>query len=417
MLHEQHAFALGSVVLATFGLDLNRYTTAHTRGYLARFPDPEAWTSGEARSSLISTFAIGETTFMRHPEHFDALCALLPGLCEQRAGSTLRVWSAGCASGEEAYSLAATLVRSGRPAFELTAWDVNPEAVARAVTGEYRPWSLRGLDVQTTQGWLAPAPCGVRVEGWLRELLRFQVGNLYTDAFPRDLDLIFCRNVLLYFQREAAARVLARMAESLRPGGVLFLGYYDPQPGPETGLVQESVAGTYFYRKRRDNTGTLSAREAGAPAYAAQLTPAARVLPGAPFGVKQGAESRMELVRVLVNQKRAQQALQVLTELRASSPLRPELHVLTALAAEDFGDMRLMLDAARNACFLLPDQPGPNYFLSVAFVRNGELRRAAVHRRIAAAGLRRAPQLSSVVEYSEGLTVGQLRRLVGASAR
>jgi chemotaxis protein methyltransferase CheR len=421
MRHEEHTRALGGV-LATFGLDVNRYSTAHALSYLARFPDAEAWAGAEARSSLISTFGIGETTFLRHPEHFQAVRALVPALCERRAGAPLRVFSAGCSSGEEAYSLAAVLAQCGRPAFDLVAWDMNPEAVARAVTGEYRPWSLRGVEADATRGWLEPAPCGVRVETWLRELVRFQVGNLYTDPFPVDLDLIFCRNVLLYFRRDAAARVLSRMADSLRPGGVLFLGHYDPTPGPETGLVQEQTIGAHYYRKRSlsahvSPSALVRASVAPLLTHAAQLALTSRALPSAAFGAGKSAEARMELVRQLVNQQRAHQALQVLAELRASTPLRPELHVLTALAAEDAGDVRLMLDAARRACFLLPDHPGPNYFLSVAFVRNGELRRAAVHRRIAAAALKQLQQPSSVVEYSEGLTVSQLRRLVGAISR
>jgi chemotaxis protein methyltransferase CheR len=423
MRHEEHTRALVGA-LSTFGLDINRYSAAHALGYYARFPDPGAWSRSDARSSLISTFAIGETTFMRHPEHFQAVRGLSPELCERRAGAPLRVLSAGCSSGEEAYSLAATLALSGRPSFELLAWDVNPEAVARAVTGEYRPWSLRGVEAEATRGWLEPAPCGVRVASWLRGLVHFQVGNLHADPLPADLDLIFCRNVLLYFRRDAAAHVLARMADSLRPGGVLFMGYYDPQPPPETGLVQEYAAGAHFYRKRRAGVQAApcvvqpppSVIEAPLLAQVAQLARAARSSQLAPLDAEKGAESSMEVVRQLVNQQRSQQALQVLAELRASTPLRPELHVLTALAAEDAGDMRLMLDAARRACFLLPDHPGPNYFLSVAFVRNGELRRAAVHRRIAAAALRHA-QPSSVVEYSEGLTVSQLRRLVGAVSR
>lgn len=422
MLHEEHTRALVGA-LAAYGLDINRYSSAHALGYLARFPNPQVWSGSEARESLISTFAIGETTFMRHPEQFQAVRALAPALCERRAGAPLRVFSAGCSSGEEAYSLAATLAQAGRPAFELTAWDVNPDAVARALTGEYRPWSLRGVDADATRGWLEPAPCGVRVASWLRGLVRFQVGNLHTDPLPRDLDLIFCRNVLLYFRRDAAAQVLARMAQSLTPGGLLFLGHYDPAPPPEAGLVQESAAGAQYYRKRSPSVHAPPPILARAPVEALELlraprlTPARRALPVAAFAAETGHEARMELVRQLVNQQRSQQALAVLAELRASAPLSPELHVLTALAAEDAGDMRLMLEAARKACFLLPDQPGPNYFMSVAFVRNGELRRAAVHRRIAAAALRHAQQPSGVVEYSEGLTVGQLRRLVGAISR
>ena len=125
----------------------------------------------------------------------------------------------------------------------------------------------------------------------------------------------------------------------------------------------------------------------------------------------------MERVRLLVNQRRMPQALSLLAELGAATPLLPDVHVLTALVAEDAGDVRLMLQAARRACFLVPEHPGPNYFLSVAFARNGELRRAALHRRIAANSVRKAQRLSAVLEHSEGLTVGQLRRLIGAIAR
>src|SRR5690606_13807943 len=101
-------------------------------------------------------------------------------------------------------------------------WDLNPDAIERARLGEYRPWSLRGVESSATEGWLEPSPCGVRVAQWLRQLVRFEVANLCLDDFPTDLDIIFCRNVLLYFRPDAAQRVLARFAESLRPGGVLF---------------------------------------------------------------------------------------------------------------------------------------------------------------------------------------------------
>jgi chemotaxis protein methyltransferase CheR len=413
MPHERHARALGNA-LAPFGLDLNRYTAAHAQNFLSHWPDQATWPSSEAQSSLLCNFAIGETSFMRHPEHFAAVRALLPALHQQRAGSPLRVWSAGCASGEEAYSLAATLLAAGRSSFELFAWDLNPEAIARAMRGEYRPWSLRGVNVLATQDWLAPAPCGVRVESWLQKLVQFAVGNLHADVYPESLDVVFCRNVLLYFRRDAAAQVLARIARSLNPGGALILGHYDPAPSSDTGLVPEFIDGTLIYRKQSDGRALANERARGSVRPERLLPHSAKALAAAQ---SLSAATHMELVRLLVNQRRTEHALHELSTLRARSPLRADLHVLTALAAEESGDMRLMLEAARNACFLLPEQPGPNYFLSVAFVRNGELRRAAVHRRIAAAALRQAGEGTAVVEYSEGLTVGQLRRLVGAGAR
>jgi chemotaxis protein methyltransferase CheR len=400
-----------SSALSRFGLDLNRYTSAHAETFLSRCPDAEAWRSADAEAQLLSTFAIGETSFMRHPEHFAAFRRILPALCESRGGDSLRVWSAGCASGEEAYSLAATLYAAGRVSFDLQAWDLNPEAVARATRGEYRPWSLRGVDARFTQGWLAPSPSGVRVEPWLRKLVRFQVGNLNVDAYPANLDVIFCRNVLLYFRRDAAELVLTRMAESLRPGGVLFLGHYDPRPLAVTGLALDEVDGTQFYRK------AALERSARVPELSV-IRPIEPVRFAAPRREPLAdLEVRIELVRSWVDQGRSAQALAELADIRAAAPLRPDLHVLTALAAEEQGDMRLMLDAARKACFLLPEQPGPNYFLSVAFVRNGELGRASVHRRVAQAAHKHASNAAEVVAYSEGMTVGQLRRLVGASSR
>ncbi len=399
--------------LALLGLDIGRYTSALAHGFLARWPDTAAWSSVEAESAFISTFAIGETTFMRHAEHFATLQALLPELCLKRAGAPLRAWSAGCSSGEEAYSLAATLSGVVGPSFELLAWDVNPEAIARAKQAEYRPWSLRGVDVQATQGWLDPVPCGVKVQPWLQKRVSFQVANLYLDTLPTDLDIIFCRNVLLYFRPEAGAFVLQRLSQCLRPGGVLFLGHYDPRPNPFTGLVERNIANITFYQKseRRQQT-YASPLEVSLPSIPIVTLP----LITDALCSQAGLPARMRRVRQLASDRRMDDALTLLADIQHKTPLLPDVHVLTALVAEEAGDLRLMLEASRRACFLVPDKPGPNYLMSVAFARNGELRRAALHRRIAAAALKPMPPMA-LVDFSEGLTVGQLRRSIGAIAR
>jgi chemotaxis methyl-accepting protein methylase len=392
--------------LSAMGLDLGRYTSALAEHFLARFPSTSDWKSEETRAQLISTFAIGETTFLRHPEHFQTLRRLFPILAEQRRGAPLSMWSAGCASGEEAYSLAATALAFGHSSARVLAWDLNADAIERARLGEYRPWSLRGVEAHDATGWLLPHPCGVRVADHVSRLVSFAVGNLHTDAYPTDLDVVFCRNVLLYFRPEAAAAVIRRIALSLRPGGALFLGLYDPRPPADCGLTLEVHDGVHVYRRTLD--GLARDRKSllpRAPLPRPLTEPAAHV----PLS--------LEGIRTLVNQRRSERALTTLAELRHGSPLDPSLHVLTALAAEDAGDVKLMLEAARRACFLVPDAAAPNYFLSVAFVRNGELKRAGVHRRIAAQALRGELENNKIVGYGEGLTVGQLRRLIGAIAR
>jgi chemotaxis protein methyltransferase CheR len=407
MPHDALAIALDGA-LASLGLDVQRYTPALVKDFLARFPEPQGWQGKGAHAELIATFAIGETTFLRHPEHFACLRTLLPALSRERAGKPLRAFSAGCASGEEAYSLASVLASQREQPFSLLAWDVNPEAIARAKLGEYRPWSLRDVAEDDTRGWLQPSPSGVRVEDWLRHKLSFEVGNLHADNYPRDLDIVFCRNVLLYFRPEAARAVFARIADALRPGGVLFIGHYDPRPPLESNLVLERVGHTHFYRKLEPSERSKKSSSIVEPANLQYALPKVNM---------DSEETRMEVARLLVNQQRHADALMLLERLGKKRALSPEFHVLTALAAEDSGDTRLMLEAARRACFLAPDEPGPNYFLSVAFMHNGELRRADVHRRIAANGLRSAARTSDVLRFSEGLTVGQLRRLLGALGR
>jgi chemotaxis protein methyltransferase CheR len=397
--------------LSLLGLDIARYTEALRDDFLARWPVEADWSRDDARSAMISTFAIGETTFLRHPEHFQAMRALLPKLRAARDGAPLRVFSAGCASGEEVYSLAAACVSvDGEPA-RVIGWDLNPDAIARAQHAEYRPWSLRGVEAGSTLGWLSPSPCGVRVEDWLRSHVELRVGNLHVDPFPTDLDLVFCRNVLLYFRSEAAASVIERIANALRPGGILFLGHYDPRPGPGIALREENYEGVVYYRKDPSNTRRNELPRPRLPS----IIPPARMPPLAATAFDPSSVS-LETIRVLANQRRLDHALSLLETLRGRSPLDPELHVLTALVAEDAGDVKLMLEAARRACFLRPEEPAPNYFLSVAFIRNGELRRAAVHRRLAATALRRAAAEQPLL-LSEGLTAGQLRRLLGAIAR
>ncbi len=405
---DELAYAL-SGALSAYGLDIKRFTPGLASGYLTRFPRPEVWGLGKAKADLVSTFAIGETMFLRHPEHFRALARLVPTLASVRAGEPLRAFSAGCASGEEAYSLAATLSAAYPGKVEVIGWDMNPDAIARARAGEYRPWSLRDVDASATERWLLPSPSGVRVAPFLSALLRFEVGNLHADSYPGELDVIFCRNVALYFQPEAASKLYMRLSRALKPGGLLFVGLYDPGPPLEAGFLEETLDGARFFRKLRDAQATP--RVDPLVTRIATLPPRASVPTSDPF------LARMERSRQLVNQRRHAEALELLRELANERALSVDLHVLTALTAEDAGDAKLMLEAARKACFLAPDHPGPNYFLSVAFLRNGELRRASLHRRIAAARLRSFDSEQTVLELSEGLTVGQLRRLLGALSR
>ncbi|HEY5922668.1 MAG TPA: CheR family methyltransferase [Kofleriaceae bacterium] len=172
--------------------------------------------------------SVRETYFFRNPEHFELVATRVAGLA---AGGVVRAWSAGCSTGEEAWSLAATIVANmqGRqvdPTQQMViGTDIHAPALEQGRAGTYRVNSQR-----PSAPMLYPVVTAVDnrlvVNQPLREIVSFAVHDL-RDPPPGEYELIFCRNVLIYFKREAAREVLARLASALVPGGLLVFGSID----------------------------------------------------------------------------------------------------------------------------------------------------------------------------------------------
>jgi chemotaxis protein methyltransferase CheR len=200
--------------------------------YLERLAsDPAAF------DDLLTELTIGETYFFRTHEHFDFLRQhALPELKRLRGPAhTLRVWSAGCASGEEPYSLAVLLLEEGcGDRMEVLATDISQAALARAREGSYSPWSLRDEAAQQMRPYLRLEDRRYLLAPEVRQRVRFDYLNLATDTWPsvstgiHDLDIIFCRNVLIYLTRATVEAVARRLYESLADGGFLLTGPSDP---------------------------------------------------------------------------------------------------------------------------------------------------------------------------------------------
>jgi chemotaxis protein methyltransferase CheR len=189
---------------------------------------------------LVASIATNETYFFRTPAHFETLKDyLLPEIIEQkksRGAKTLRIWSAGCSTGEEPYSLAILLLEKFPEILlpwevEILATDIDLEALENAEAGIYRPWSFRGVDPDLIRKyWRSVKKESRRVDDRVRSLVRFRPLNLESDPYPsasdgtKDLDIIFCRNVTIYFRSHTIRKILSRFHECLNEGGFLVTG-------------------------------------------------------------------------------------------------------------------------------------------------------------------------------------------------
>ena len=210
--------------------------------------------------ALVADITVGETYFFRDPQQFHVIREeILPVLLRDRVGRPLRVWSAGCASGEEAYTLAILLAQLGRgSADQIIGTDISRPALVRAHRGEYGPWSLRTTPPQVTARYFEPSGKGFALVHDIHGRVEFRYLNLAADTYPSlasgvwGMDLILCRNVLIYFDAETVERVAVRLLAGLTPDGWLVLGASDP---PLTDLVPCEVvitaAGLAYRRSSR----------------------------------------------------------------------------------------------------------------------------------------------------------------------
>jgi chemotaxis protein methyltransferase CheR len=218
-------------------------------------------TEENALDDLIVELTVGETYFFREPDQFaflrrEVLPALRARVTERFPGSIIRAWSAGCASGEEAYSLAMLFDSEGLAGqASVLATDISHAALAKARQGVYRGWSLRGDGAAQARPYLSHADSNWTVTDSIRRLVTFAHLNLALDVYPSlatgtwGMDLIFCRNVLIYFDEDTIAAVARRLFAALAPGGWFFLASSDPPLNQMAPFEIVVAAEGVFYRR------------------------------------------------------------------------------------------------------------------------------------------------------------------------
>jgi chemotaxis protein methyltransferase CheR len=209
-----------------------------------RAPDPESYLArleAEAQplDDLVADITVGETYFFREPEQFAVIReTILPDVTARRAAGPLRIWSAGCATGEEPYSVAILLRELGHQGeAHILGTDISRAALGRARRGQYTRWSFRGVPADRVAPYFAQRGNEFALDPAIRAGVDFGYLNLAEDAYPSlatgawGMDLILCRNVLIYLDAASVARVARRLLDSLAEGGWLLLGASDPLLG------------------------------------------------------------------------------------------------------------------------------------------------------------------------------------------
>lgn len=265
---EQEALRrIGVAVRGARGVDLRQYKRAYLRRRLAvrqravGLLDLGEYASHLARDRdevdrLLRALTINVTEFFRNPSLFRLLREqVLPELLSRsrREHRPLQVWSAGCATGDEVLSLAILLDRLGvaRDGARLLGTDIDPAAIAAARRGIVDASRLGELAPEDRRAYLAPEPDGrsfrVRAESLPR--VRFLVHDLLAEPPRKKVDLLLCRNVLIYFELELQEKLLERITRVVRPGGVLVLGRVERLSGPARDRFEAIDLRERVYRK------------------------------------------------------------------------------------------------------------------------------------------------------------------------
>lgn len=365
---------------------------------------------------LMNLVTINETSFFRFPAQFDVLRTLvLPEIARNAAPDkrVMRLWSAGCSTGEEPYSIAMTFLDSGLEPLgwkgEILGTDVSTKALNTARQGVYPAKSLLNVPDDVVQRHFVADGDSYRVSPLVRRSVDFGYHNLIKEPYPLALrgnwDVIFCRNVTIYFKVESTKRVVSNYFSGLNEGGYLFVGHSETLSSISDEFEVVEMGGVFVYRKPlrhqrifpvrktvsspgraaeeksaltgRTRFGRPQGERAGVPVRPEQAATAAPSdadrAPSAPAGAR---DDQLASARDAMAQGATDAALNAAQEVLKSDPNNAEGHMIAAHAHADTGDYETALAECTRALAVNPLLPGARYILGVIYQRQGDMVRA-----------------------------------------
>jgi chemotaxis protein methyltransferase CheR len=428
-----------------------------------------------AFDAMVPALTINETHFFRNRPQMQALeTEILPQLIEARRHTRrLRIWSAACSTGEEPYSLAILLDRllpeRDRWDVLIHGTDIDPTALAKARTGEYGNWSFREVPAGIKESYFTQLDeHRHELDPRIRRMVRFSRLNLVDDSYPAPenltdrMDLVLCRNVLIYFREEVTQRIVDRLHESLVDEGWLVVGHAEPSQEIFHRYQVLNYPGTIVYRR---SSNRAQGKPVGVPVLRTPpvvrpqatghrpqggIQEPAPVRPLRPVGGKQVAgppapPNAVEEAFALFESGASGEAINRLEQLAAESPrdarapyllakifaskvrfpeaekwidlaianreLAPEAHYLRGIVLQEQGRLEDALEAFRRSLFLDQTFALGHFAAAGVFARTGQTARARKSLATVAELLEGKPA-DMLLPEGDGLTVGRLMELV-----
>jgi chemotaxis protein methyltransferase CheR len=401
--------------------------------------------------ALASHLTINETHFFRTPETYTVLQSrLLPELITAQQDTTrrLRIWSAGCATGQEPFSMAILI---SRLIPKLKDWDItilgtdiDPGALETARKAEYTQWSFRGTPSWVVNGYFTQARAGVyRLDPAIQNMVTLRHLNLAEDLYPLDFDLVMCRNVIMYFSRDVAKRVAERLRRSVKGGGYLLVTASETSREIQGDFTAQMFGGEIFYKnvpsvplsRHVDARKPVSKRSrpevsAGSPQLRLERRQFARgpAVPRQPVrataepAVVPRVERRAEAVEPLAAAREARlladkgdlcKAFALCESALESDKLNPSLHYLKASILQELGRQEEAESALQSTLFLDGNFAPARVMLGA--IARGQSRKAeaARHFRVALSLLEQMPS-GSVLPETDGITAGEMAEMVAS---
>lgn len=376
---------------------------------------------------LASALTVGETYFFREKRSFEILeRKILPELVQARKNSDrrLRIWSAGCATGEEPYSIAMVLSRliPNWKNWNLTllATDINPRFLEKARLGEYTEWSFRECPAWVRENYFKKKKDKTcKIIPAIREMVTFDYLNLAEDVYPsllnntNAMDLIFCRNVLMYFAPHRAQKVIENFYHCLVEGGALVVSACEVSGSLYPRFASVSFPGAIIYRKESGRKKKEEKPEIIFETAVPEKMPEEKMPeekePPPPLTLD--SESILLLARLHANQGELSQAEKECQQAIAADKLNPRAHFLMANILQEQGKTADAAGALKKVLYLDPHFVLAHFSLGNLAWRQGRIEEARKHFENALGLLeKRAPE--EILPESEGVSAGRLMEVI-----